>query len=615
MAELTEEQIELKRIRTMLAERKRRAAGSEIGEIPPIKDTARRDRCERDLLQFLVEYFPASTGLKPFGDEQVKAIKRLEHCILDTGRVVNLLPRGYCKSSISEGACLWAALYGHRRFILFLGANAENAKSGLETIKTEIEDNPLLQEDFPEVCHPIAKLEGKHQRCASQTHLGKLTNVEWTTKRIVFPTIPGSRASSVIISADGLLSAKRGARFRRPDGESARPDFVVIDDPQTDQSAMSPLETAKRLRITKSSVLRLGGHGKQVSVCCNATLICEGDYVDQLATKRLNPSWTAVRSSSVTKMPDALDSLWLGKYADLLKDFDEDDFDGQRKALDNATEFYISHRDAMDAGSEVAWEHVPLEPGEISALQHALNILILEGQEVFDAEVQNQPTTRNVSSHLQITKHVATRVNGLKHLEIPENLGAYVWFVDVHDEILYYVRAIVQQNCTGSIVDYGSYPQQPTRYFSHSKLKRKLTDLHPGMSVESAILKGLTHLIKSMAEIGDEEGKLSLSCGLIDAGYKPDIITEAMRLAGIANVYSSRGIGIGPAEKPMPEYDVSPARCIRAGPDPLRPRWFFPREYRKRVHFDTNYWKDFMASRLTQDETTWCMEGVWQQHI
>lgn len=597
-----EESAQRDRDRLAARSRAKFAAASEIGTIPPPEDSARRERCSHDLLSFLVEYFPNSTGLKPFGDRQIKAIRQLEHAILHHGRTLNLLPRGYCKSSISEGACIWAAVYGHRQYILFFGANDESAQSGIESIQTELNSNELLKADFPEVCLPIEKIEGKSARCNSQTHGGKRTHIEWTSDKIVLATIEASQASGVVIQALGLLSASRGKRHMRPDGKRVRPDFAVIDDPQTDQSALSPPETKKRLRIIRKSILRLGGHGRQISIVMNATKIANDDLVDQLSDRQQNPGWKVIRAETVVTMPDALETHWLGKYADLLKDFDDEDVDSQERALRNATAYYEANRDEMDHGHKLTWYDVPLEPGEISALQHALNIFIIEGEDVFDAECQNNPSRTDVAGYLQLNATVKDRKSGLSRDRSPELTQVSVFGIDVHDEILYWSRACALQDFSGSVVSYGTFPEQPTAYFSHRKIKRKLIDLYPDGTVDQAIERGLVDLLKKLGGYPD-----GLSCGLIDTGYKPEPVANAIIRAAVANVYGSRGIGIGPAEKPMPEYDVSPKRSRKSGPDPGKPRWYFPRELRRRVHFDTNYWKDFAAARLTQEKGA----GIW----
>jgi hypothetical protein len=102
-------------------------------------------------------------------------------------------PRGFAKTTISENAAIWAVLYGHRKFVPIFGADAGSAGRQHRQHQAGAAENDLLYEDFPEVCHAIRALEGKPQRCASQTyHGGALTHIEWRADTIVLPTIEGS---------------------------------------------------------------------------------------------------------------------------------------------------------------------------------------------------------------------------------------------------------------------------------------------------------------------------------------------------------------------------------------------------------------------------------------
>ncbi len=580
------------RARTTAAMRKARAMVNEIGELPPVKDPARRAACERDFHRFLVTYFPQSCGLAPYGEAQLKAIKRMEAAVLHGGKVINLLPRGYTKSTLSEMLILWAVLYGHKRFALFVGANTEQADSGIESIRSELVNNPLLFEDFPDPCYVCHLVNGQHQRARSMLYRGIDVEMEWTSSKLVLPSLGGSVGA--IIATDGLLSATRGARATRKDSTKVRPDIVVLDDIETEQSAVSPSDIKKRLKIITHSLSRLGGHGRQACMVMNATMLAEGSVTDQLSDRKKFPGWVTTRASTVEQMPTNLETLWLGQYADILKDYDEDDPMAAYNALLRASQFYENNREAMDAGHKVSWEDIPLEPGEISAIQHALNVLIIDGRDVFDCEIQNMPKRPDVSSHLIVSHSLLHRTNGLPRGIAPENSAFMTWFVDVHDEILYWARVACRQDFTGSIIDYGSWPQQPAPYFMHSNIKRTLAD-HYKCSVEDAVRQGLVHLINNLSR-----HDLELSNGLIDAGYQPTLVEDAIRIARNDRVYSSKGLAPGPTEKAIAEYDLSPKRSLRAGPDPARPSWYFPREFWRRVHFDANIWKSFTSSRLTQ---------------
>jgi hypothetical protein len=381
------------RHRELMAARSRAhsLAVADIGEIPPVANPERRERCRLDLMSFLQTYFPASTGLRPFSEDHKRAIGRIQRCILTGGLFVNAFPRGFAKTTISENATIWAAVYGHRRFVPIFGAEANAAAGNIDSIKLELSENELLAEDFPEVCFAIQALEGKPQRCASQTHKGVLTHIEWRADTIVFPTIPGSVASGCIITARGITAASRGMKHKRPDGKQQRPDFVLIDDPQTDESAGTDLQVTKRLGTIQRSILKLGGHDRRIACVVNATVIARGDIVEQLLNPKKFPAWQGERIKMVRAWSTAHDTLWLGDYARLRNTYDAGTLGDQQRAHREATAFYKRNRAAMDAGCLVAWEHCYDRDVEISAIQHAYNLLIDDGPEVFASECQNEP--------------------------------------------------------------------------------------------------------------------------------------------------------------------------------------------------------------------------------
>lgn len=606
------------RHRERMAEKSRKqyAAVSDIGDIPPVKNPERRARGEHDLHYFMTTYFPHSTGLKPFGKAQINAIKRFESAVLDGGRYLDLEPRGYVKSTRSENGTLWIQLYRHLSFTLFIGANDTQASIGLESIKQELTENELLIEDFPETCYPLVKLENKPQRCASQTYQGDLTHTRWQTDRIVLPTIDG-KGGGIIVAA-GMMAATRGMRHKRPDGRQARPDFVVIDDPQTDESAHSPVQIAKRMRVLQNSIMRLGGHGHQISAVINATVIAPDDMVDQLADHRKHPEWPAVRASALSKLPSdrAINEHWLGEYKRIRGIYNADDPKGLQKAKMRSTAYYKKHQAVMDEGAVAEWPDIPLELDEISPIQHAMNVWVDDGEDVFWAEIQNKPRRTAVASPLDLNRdELLERKSGYDRGVVPDDRSYVVFHVDVHDELLYWTVAAVGLGFTGEVIGYGTWPEQPSQWFSMRNCKVKLSSVYNAATSEEAIEQGLTDLLSRLMATQwrfADGTTAAISCGLVDAGYKPQEVANAIRTIGSDRILSSRGIGIGPVEKPMEEYDMSPKRVLRCGPDPTKPRWYYPRENVDggviRVHFDANFWKDTIAARLTQESA----DGKWR---
>lgn len=137
----------------------------------------------------------------------------------------------------------------HRDFVCLIGSDEGHACDMLNSIKTELDSNEMLLADFPEVCFPIQALDGISNRAGGQLFKGKRTQIGWTAKEIVLPTIEGSSASGAIIKVAGLTGRIRGMKFKRPDGRTVRPSLVLLDDPQTDESARSLSQCANRESI------------------------------------------------------------------------------------------------------------------------------------------------------------------------------------------------------------------------------------------------------------------------------------------------------------------------------------------------------------------------------
>jgi TP901 family phage tail tape measure protein len=100
---------------------------------------------------------------------------------------------------------------------------------------------------------------GIANRANGQLYQGQRTQIGWTAKEIVLPTVKESAASGAIIKVAGLTGRIRGMKFKRPDGRTVRPSLVVLDDPQTDESARSLSQCANRESILAGAVLGLSG--------------------------------------------------------------------------------------------------------------------------------------------------------------------------------------------------------------------------------------------------------------------------------------------------------------------------------------------------------------------
>ena len=185
----------------------------------------------------------------------------------------------------------------------------------LDSLMTEFEINEHLAADFPEVCYPIQQLDGIANRCAGQLYHGERTRITWTSNEIVLPTIKGSAASGIVVRVAGITGRIRGMKYKRPDGRSVRPSLVVIDDPQTSESAGSLEQTRKRIRVLAGDILGLAGPGQKISGIMPCTIIRPGDMADIILNRQTHPDWNGERTKMVYEFPKNM-KLW-EKYAEI----------------------------------------------------------------------------------------------------------------------------------------------------------------------------------------------------------------------------------------------------------------------------------------------------------
>jgi phage terminase large subunit GpA-like protein len=449
------------------------------------------------------------------------------------------------------------------------------------------------------VCHAIRALEGKPQRCASQTYKGELTHIEWTADRIVLPTIPDSVASAGVISAHGITAASRGLKFKRPDGTQQRPDLAIIDDPQTDESATSPIQISKRLGIIRKNICKLGGHARKIAVVINATVIAANDLIDQMLDQKRHPEWQSERVKMVRRWSDAHETLWLEDYTNLRNTYDPAQPGAQKIAHAAATKFYKKHRAAMDAGCEVSWVHCFDPETEISAIQHAYNSLIDDGPEVFASEAQNEPLIPREEKDLITPAEIASKLNKIPRGTLPAGTQWLTAMIDVQGSLLYYLVLASGPGFTCSSVDYGTYPQQRGDYFTIDTARVTFATQFPGASQEAQILAaldGLTEQLLSkvwLTETG-KEFRIAL-CG-VDGNWVRDLVYAFCRRSRFApQLIPHHGRGIGPDGKPISDW------AKKDSSDRKGLNWFLSAGkvgVLRHVVTDINWWKTFLYARL-----------------
>ncbi|MEP0846056.1 MAG: phage terminase large subunit family protein [Phycisphaerae bacterium] len=568
-------------------------SGRDIGDIPVVQDSARKQEALRSFREFCQAYFPHRFHLAFSADHQ-RVIAKLETAVTSGGQFAVAMPRGFGKTALSVVGGLWSALLGLHAYVLLLGAAKAHALDMLDQIKIELSTNDRLAADFPEVCFPIRRLEHQTRRCVGQLHHGRPTLIEWRESRIRLPTIPGSRASGVIIRVAGLLGAIRGASHARADGHVVRPSLVVIDDPQTQQSARSPSQCEKREAVITRDVLGLAGPGRAISAIMPCTVIGPDDLADRILNRDRNPQWHGERCKMVLSWPT--DTERWKEYAERRRAAQREDL-----APTDANEFYAANRSAMDAGAAVSWPE-RRSADELSAIQHAMNLKIDHGDAYVAAECQNEPLREADQAEDMLTAdEIVARLSGHERGLIPLGASIMTMFVDVQQRCLFWAVVAWADNFSGWLVDCGSEPDQKLKYFTLSEVRRTLQAAAPRAGLDGAIYAGLGRLAERT--LGrewkrDDGAAVRIDRCLVDAnwGQSTDVVYQFCReSAHAAMLTPSHGRYVGAASVPMSLYQKRPGERVGLN-------WRIPVSGGKRavrhVVFDTNFWKSFLFARL-----------------
>lgn len=566
------------------------AAARDIGPPPDPAKPNRRDRASNDLARFLKYYFRQAFA-KPFSRDHLEVIDTAQSVIENGGRYALAMPRGSGKTTICTRAGIWAVLTGRRRFVELIGSTEDAARRLLKSIKAELWQNDLLFADFPRELWGLPQLNGDARKAGGQLCLGEKTNITWSAKELILPTIDGSPCSSSVFYTAGLTGHVRGPQHRLPTGEIARPDLAILDDPQTRESARSREQTQTREEIIEGDVMGLAGPGKTIATLMPCTVIEPGDLADSYLDQDKHRAWQHKRTKTIYSFPANL-PLWDEYYQILCEGLRVDG------SPERGNAFYAARRAEMDDGARVAWKYA-YEPPCLSALQHAMN-LYLANPVAFAAEYQNEPIGRNVAdADTPTCDGLDAKVNSLPALTVPLKCSKLTAFVDVQGKLLYYAVTAWDESFGGCVIDYGCYPRQERLYYTLANAQHTIQTLYPGSDAEGGIALAAEALLTDLCSrsfVREDGLELRISRLLIDSGYQADVIYEVTRRSNhAAVVLPSKGQAIQAGQTPMTELERKQTQSPGW-------HWCLTTNTQKRrtqlLRYDTNHWKTFLAARI-----------------
>lgn len=192
----------------------------------------RREAGRRSLRAFTEAYLPAHAKDPP-SSMHLEMFEMLEQATSQRGeRLAIAAPRGHAKSTIVSCAfVLWCVCYKLESDILLISNTADQANDFLSFIKAELESNPRLLADFPEVCEPPEAKPGP---------------TRWRRDEII-------TRSEIKVTALGADRKIRGRRHREH-----RPSLIILDDIENETEVHSADQRRYQLDWFNKAVLKAG---------------------------------------------------------------------------------------------------------------------------------------------------------------------------------------------------------------------------------------------------------------------------------------------------------------------------------------------------------------------
>jgi hypothetical protein len=583
----------------------------------------RRLSCMHDLNLFERTYLP-DTFNYGFSKDQLICNEQLTQCIVESGSFAIAMPRGGGKSTLCRGSIAWAAVNGFKKYMVFVGANDGMALKSFKMLKLWL-SMPNLVEDFPEVCYPIFRLGNNVYLSRGQIYDGLSTYIEWGDNgKATFPSItlpedmaavynkhlPGflvpvevivdpikmtketrwlPKSAGTIFETYGIDASIRGTAIgQQYTGRTLRPDLVLLDDVQRETNLDSETAFERLVNQIEGSIQGLAGPDTTLSVLMACTIQKEDDVSSLFTDPEKKPDYMGKRFPLVNSWPEGITDyeitleteagrLW-NTYQELRKESL-----ATKKNISIARDFYLKNRKVMDAGFECSWEDRYGDRKIHASPQHFAMEQRFKLEASFPFEMQNRP--RRLTGLIDIidAKQLRERVTSLPRGILPRDANILVAHIDVGNEIMYYTVMAVNHDFSGAIIDYGTWPEVPSKFFKNyqadgwSKISTAFFEKYPDQlknatktesgrprapvqaKIYFALQKTVNHLL-SKHYFRDDPGRTLVPIQRIGIDTKWGAVNESakqfIRESRVSNLIAYQGASFPPTRRQLENYNL-----------------------------------------------------------
>jgi hypothetical protein len=386
---------------------------------PPEHTLKHRDELEANPPEWLRFFFP-ETFICPFSEVHIKIIKASMRAMRQGTSITVAAPRGYGKTRVLWGMAFFAVLTGLSRFPVVIGWKQGAGRELLDQWLTELSENQRLREYYPCQCDPFEDSTAsiRLKKLLREVDGEKLCgcNVSKEDCVIVIPDVQehGREMRHCALGSASMNGSIKGKNKGLITGENLRPDIVLLDDPQDQETAESADRVKKVIRKMDYGIRSLSGPQRRLTVMSAVTCVTTEDVSEHLLTR---PGTEVIKTGQIVTWPDG----WKDEESKVRAIWDAwnktrieglENIDGGKAARD----FYVNNKEQMTKGMTVSWEHRlhigdDFRVGDPDALFAAIWDFYDLGENAFMAERQNDPIQEGVTEYKLSVSTITKRQN------------------------------------------------------------------------------------------------------------------------------------------------------------------------------------------------------------